>query len=69
MKEMKEIKQGQRVEFKIGELKGKGKVVGKSMNYLPIIGTTYIIEPDEPLSNESYDYSHFVANETQLNIL
>jgi hypothetical protein len=66
---MKEMKQGQRVEFKIGELKGKGKVVGKSMNYLPIIGATYIIEPDEPISNEVYDYSHFVANEKQITIL
>ena len=65
----KEIKQGERVEFKIADLTGKGKVVGKAMNELPIIGATYIIEPDEPISNEVYDYSHFVANETQINIL
>ena len=62
----KELKQGQRVEFRIGDLTGKGKIVGKALNDQPIIGGTYIIEPDSSIRNEVYDYTHFVAQEIQL---
>jgi len=40
------LKQGQRIEFHIGELNGTGKIVGMSIVEQPIIGGTYIIEPD-----------------------
>ncbi len=63
------MKQGQRVEFKIGDLKGEGKIVGKALTEQPIIGGTYIIEPDEPISNESYDYTHFALQEIYLKVL
>lgn len=62
----KELKQGQRVEFRIGDLTGTGKIVGKALTDQPIIGGTYIIEPDISIRNEVYDYSHFVAQEIQL---
>ena len=62
----KELKQDQRVKFHIGDLTGEGKIVGKALEELPIIGGTYIIEPDQPIKNEVYDYTHFVAQEIQL---
>lgn len=62
----KKLKQGQKVEFHIGDLTGTGKIVGKALNDQPIIGGTYIIEPDTPIRNEVYDYTHFVAQENQL---
>lgn len=57
------MKQGQKIKFDTGTIKGTGKIVGKAMNELPIIGATWIIEPDKPI--ETYEYSHFVLNETQ----
>jgi len=56
------LKQNQRVKFSIGDLNGTGKIVGKSLTDQPIIGGTYIIEPD----NETYDYTHFVSPEIYL---
>lgn len=63
------LSQGQRVEFNILDLSGKGKIVGIATNGDPIIGITYIIEPDRSISIESYPYSHFVAFESQLIVL
>lgn len=63
------IIQGQRVEFNIGDLKGTGTVVGKALTDQPIIGGTYIIEPDNPISNEVYNYTHFVAPEINLTLI
>lgn len=60
------LKQGQRVKFNVGGLKGVGKIVGKALEDQPIIGGTYIIEPDEPIRNETYDYTHFVTQQNQL---
>jgi len=60
------LKQGTRVEFNVQGISGEGTVVGVANNGSPIIGKTYIIEPDEPISNEAYDYSHFVAFESEL---
>ena len=65
----KELKQGQRVEFRIGDLIGTGKVVGKSLTNLPIIGASYIIEPETSIRNEVYDYTHFVAPEINLELI
>jgi len=63
---MEELKQNQRVKFSIGDLNGTGKIVGKSLTNQPIIGGTYIIEPDEPIQNKTYDYTHFVSPEIYL---
>lgn len=32
-----------------------------ALNGLPIIGQLYIIKPDQPINNDVYDYTHFVA--------
>lgn len=61
-----DLKQDQRVEFDIDGLKGEGKIVGIATNGAPIIGKAYIIEPDVAISNEIYNYSHFIAWEFQL---
>jgi hypothetical protein len=60
------LKQGTRVEFDVQTLKGNGTVVGISTTEQPIIGCSYIIEPDESIRSETYDYTHFVAWGTQL---
>jgi hypothetical protein len=63
----KEYKQNQKVEFNIpASVSGYGKIVGVATNGDPILGRTYIIEPDSPISNEAYQYSHFVCFETYL---
>lgn len=65
-----ELKQGTRIKYNINnELKGTGKIVGVAHNDLPIIGVTYIIEPDTPIKNEVYDYSHFVLPENQFELI
>ena len=66
---MKDLKQGQRVQFKIDTLVGTGKIVGCATNGAPILGKTYIVEPDEAITNEVYPYSHFAAFEMQLTLL
>jgi len=68
---MKEdLKYRQKVEFNIeGSINGTGRIVGKSLNDLPIIGGTYIIEPDESIRCETYDFTHFTANETQFKLI
>lgn len=63
------LKQGTRIEFDIQSFKGKGTIVGVATNSHPIIGTSYIIEPDEKLESEIYDYTHFVAWEFQFKII
>ena len=64
-----DLKQGTRVEYNTQELKGIGTIVGIGMNALPIIGKMYIIQPDNPISNETYDYTHFVAWENQFKVI
>jgi hypothetical protein len=64
-----ELKQGQKVSFKIADLEGTGKIVGKALNDQPIIGATYIIEPDQPINNEVYGYSHFIAQQIYLTLI
>jgi hypothetical protein len=66
---MGELKQDQKVSFDVADIKGTGKIVGKALTEQPIIGITYIIEPDEPIRNEVYDYTHFVLNETQFKLI
>ena len=55
------LKQGTRVEFNVQTLKGKGTVVGLASNGQPVIGESYIIEPDEKLDSEICPYTHFTA--------
>jgi len=64
-----ELKQGTRVEFDIQSFRGKGTIVGLASNELLIIGRSYIIEPDEKLKSDVYDYTHFVAFDIQLKII
>ena len=58
-----ELKQGQRVEYNVENLHGFGKITGKASNGVPILGISYIIEPEIPLDPEVYPYSHFVCFE------
>ncbi len=58
--------QNQRVAFDNGTIKGTGKVVGVALSEQPIIGATFIIEPDEPITNSTYPYTHFVCTELHL---
>ncbi len=67
--ETKNLEQGTRVEFDVQSFKGKGTIVGVATNGQPIIGKCYIIEPDEKLKSEVYDYTHFVAWEGQFKVL
>jgi len=63
------LKQGTKIEFDVQSLKGTGKIVGISKITMPIIGNLYIIEPDEPINSEIYDYSHFTAWDCQIKII
>lgn len=56
------LKQGARVEFNVQTLKGKGTVVGLASNGQPIIGESYIIEPDEKLDSEIYRSLKLIQN-------
>ena len=58
-----EMKQDQKVTFDNGVVKGTGKIVGVATNSLPVIGRTYIVEPDQPIKNETYNYSHIAMQE------
>lgn len=64
-----DLKQGQRIEYDIDTLHGFGKIVGKATNGQPIIGCSYIIEPEEPITSEVYPYTHFVAWEVQFKVV
>ena len=59
-----ELKQDQRVEFRLDEsINGFGKVCGISSSGVTLGGRTYIIEPDEMIS----DFSHIAIMEIFLN--
>jgi len=67
---MKNLKQGQRIEFHItDDLNGTGIIVGIATLDFPIIGATYIIQPDNSIRSETYDYTHFVAFESQFKLI
>ena len=63
------LKQGTRVKFDVQTFSGMGTIVGVASTPQPVIGATYIIEPDEKLDSQVYKYSHFVAFENQLIII
>lgn len=57
------FKQNDRVKFKIDvfnkSISGIGKIVGIATNDQPVIGRSYIIEPETKIKN--YNYSHIVC--------
>ena len=63
------LEMGTRVHYKIGNLSGDGKIVGLVSTILPILGFTYIIDPDEAIRNSHYNYSHFAAFGSQLTLI
>jgi hypothetical protein len=63
------LKQGTTVSFKINDKKYTGKVCGKSTNDMPIIGAIYIIEPDQDISNDVYQYTHCAIPQCLLEVI
>jgi len=66
---MIKLKQGTKVKYDVQTLKGTGTVVGVALIEQAITGSLYIIEPDIPISNDIYNYSHFCAWQNQLEVL
>ena len=67
---MENLKQNTIVYFDLdGQFKGYGKIVGQSTIHQPIIGAQYIIEPDIPITNQVYPYSHFAIYETNFKVV
>jgi hypothetical protein len=68
-------KQGTRIQFKSTEhppLKGlTGTVVGRSTIDQPVIGSGYIIKPDNPelIKSEDYDYDYMTAFACQFDVI
>mgnify|MGYP000978811012 CR=1 FL=1 len=65
----KQLKQGQKVQFKIDDVSVTGKVVGVATVAQPILGSLYIIEPDTDISNEVYQYTHCVQYRYMLTLI
>src|SRR5688572_965374 len=64
------LKQGTRITYNIdNSLQGEGEIVGVANNGVPILGIMYIIEPDIPIKNEVYDYSHICVYEYYLKVV
>jgi hypothetical protein len=61
------FEQNQKIEYTIpGVMSGTGKIVGCATIGVPILGRSYIIKPDSPISDETYPFSHFVCFENHL---
>lgn len=58
--------QDQKVIFDNGVIKGTGKVVGVANSAQAVIGHSYIIEPDSPIKNQTYPFTHFVCFEVHM---
>jgi hypothetical protein len=61
------LTQEQKIEFDNGAVKGTGKICGIASEGVPVLGKAYIVQPDEPIKNEVYDYTHIVIHEVYLN--
>lgn len=61
--------QDEKVSYDNGVVKGTGKVVGIATNGQAVIGKSYIIQPDVPITNETYPYTHFTIFEIHLKSL
>ena len=55
----KTYKQGDRIYFDNGSVKGFGTICGQATNPVMLIGATYIILPDIPFDPTVYDFTHF----------
>ena len=66
---MENLKQGTRVAYNISGLAGNGTIVGQASNGVVFIGKSYIIQPDIPINNKVYDYSHFVCYELYFKVI
>jgi hypothetical protein len=64
------LKQGTKIKFNSASpIEGTGKIVGVATNAMTFIGRSYIIEPDKPISNETYPYTHCVLYETMFDVI
>lgn len=57
------LKQGTRIQFDVQNIKGTGTIVGVASAGDALHGTLYIVQPDEKINNEVYDYTHIVVYE------
>lgn len=64
------LKQGMVVKFDIPGVieSGLGTIVGIALNSLPLLGRYYIIEPNHPIANPTYNYTHFCVYESYLQV-
>ena len=64
------FRQDERVMFDNGVQKGAGKIMGVATTELPVLGCSYIIEPDDPVSAgievACYPFKCFVVAECHL---
>lgn len=51
------------------DFNGTGRIRGISSNGVAVLGECYIIEPDEPITNPVYPYSHFAVWRNQLTVI
>jgi hypothetical protein len=63
------LKQGTRIQFDIQSIKDTGTIVGVASAGDALQGTLYIVQPDNRISNEVYDYTHIVAYELYFTVL
>ena len=63
------LKHGTRIQFDINTIKGTGTIVGIATSGDVLLGKGYIVEPDEKISNEVYDYTHIVVYELYFTVL
>lgn len=65
-----ELKQDTRVQYNINDkISGEGKVCGIVASNDPSGEKVYIVQPDAPINNEGYGFSHFAAYQSQLKIV
>ena len=62
---LEELKQGQKIEFDNGSVKGTGIICGISHESVVLLGKGYIIKPDVEI--DGYEYSHITICEVYLN--
>lgn len=64
------LKKDTKIMFHISDdLKGTGSIVGIALTDLSVIGTTYIIKPDESIECEQYPYEYFICPENRITVL
>ncbi len=66
------LNQDTKVLFRLNgdsSMTGVGKIVGVVNQNSSLFGRDYIIEPDQPLENEYYPYTHFVLPEVWFEVI